>query len=108
MRERERGGGRLDVEIETAGEGVKVRQVSGPCAGDSLQELVLVGRGGDELGAEGPGRAGQGFHLSRRAARKLPGGEGVETHPEREPVQNPSREDVKDQVRPIRQESSEA
>lgn len=63
IRERERGGGRLDVEIETSGEGVEIRQVSRACAGDPLHELLLVRGVGDEQGGEGPDQAGQGFDL---------------------------------------------
>ena len=63
VRERERGGGGLDVEIETSGERVEIRQVSRACAGDPLQEPLLVRGVGDEQGGEGPDQAGQGFHL---------------------------------------------
>jgi hypothetical protein len=59
----ERGGGGLDVEVQAAGEGMDVRQVSGPRVDDPLPEPVLVGGVGVEHCGEGADEAGQGFHL---------------------------------------------
>ena len=63
VREGERGGGCLDVQVQAAGEGVEVREVGGAGAGDPFQELVLVGGVGVEHGGEFAGQPGQGFHL---------------------------------------------
>jgi hypothetical protein len=70
VRERERGGGGLDVEFQAAGEGVHVRQAGSARVGDPLAELVLIGGVGVQHGGEGGDQAGQGFHL--RAGRCEP------------------------------------
>jgi hypothetical protein len=57
MQERDRGGGGLEVEFESAGERVQVRQVSGPRGGDPLPQLLLVGKVGTSIEAKEPIRS---------------------------------------------------
>src|SRR6202050_3562324 len=74
VRERDRGGGGRDVEVEAAGEGVQVRQVSGAGVGDPLLELVLVSGAGGQHGGAGADQAGHGVHLlagRREPCRRL-------------------------------------
>ena len=63
VRERDCGGGGLDVEFGAAGEGVEMGEVGGAGAGDPFQELVIVGGVGVEHGGEFADQSGQGFHL---------------------------------------------
>jgi hypothetical protein len=52
VREGERGGGGLDVQVEAAGEGVHEGQVGGARVGDPLAEPGVVARAGDQQGRE--------------------------------------------------------
>ena len=61
VRERERGGGGLDVEFEAAGERVQVGKVGGACLPDPFQELAFVGGVGIEHGGEFPDQRWKGL-----------------------------------------------
>jgi hypothetical protein len=82
VREGERGGGGLDVQVEAAGEGVQVGQVGGVRAGGPLLEPGVVAWVGVRQGREGRDEAGQGGHLGAGCGEfgerlVLAGGEAV-------------------------------
>ena len=71
VREGERGGGCLYVQVQAAGEGVEVREVGGAGAGDPFQELVLVGGSGSSMAADLPISLARAF-ISGHAADRRP------------------------------------
>ena len=82
VREGERGGGGLDVQVQAAGEGVQVGRVGGARAGDPLLEPGVVAWVGGQQGREGDDEAGQGGHLGAGCGELgerlvLAGGEAV-------------------------------
>ena len=79
VREGERGGGGLDVQVQSAGEGMELGQVSGPCPGDPLLEPLLVPGIGASMAAKEPIRAARAFisscarHVSRSVSPRMGG-----------------------------------
>jgi hypothetical protein len=81
VREGERRGGRLDVQVEAAGEGVQVGKAGGAGGGDPLLEEAGVVRVRGQQGCEGADEAGQAGHLGAGSGEAgeqggLAGGEG--------------------------------
>jgi hypothetical protein len=63
VRQGERGGGSLDVQVEAPGEGVQVREINGVGGGDPLLKMTGVVRVRGQQGGEGADEAGQAGHL---------------------------------------------